>query len=63
MRVYEDISQFKKNNTAVVTSGTFDGVHIGHQKILDSLTQIAEKAGGETVLITLASSGRCTRAE
>jgi riboflavin kinase/FMN adenylyltransferase len=52
MRVYEDISQFKKNNNAVVTSGTFDGVHIGHQKILDSLKKVAEKTGGETVLIT-----------
>ncbi len=52
MRVYEDIGQFEKKNNAVVTSGTFDGVHIGHQKILDSLKKIAEKTGGETVLIT-----------
>jgi riboflavin kinase/FMN adenylyltransferase len=52
MRVYEGIGQFKKNNNAIVTSGTFDGVHIGHQKILDSLKSIAEKTGGETVLLT-----------
>ena len=52
MKVYEDISQFKKNNNAVVTSGTFDGVHIGHQKILKTLENVAAKTGGETVLIT-----------
>ena len=52
MKVYEDISQFKKNSNAVVTSGTFDGVHIGHQKILNTLKNIAAKTGGETVLIT-----------
>jgi len=52
VKVYEDISQFKKNNNAIVTSGTFDGVHIGHQKILNTLKNIAAKNGGETVLIT-----------
>jgi len=52
MKVYEGISEFKKRNNAVVTSGTFDGVHIGHQKILNSLRNIAEKTGGETVLLT-----------
>ena len=52
MKVYEDISEFKKNGNAVVTSGTFDGVHIGHQKILNTLKNVAAKTGGETVLIT-----------
>jgi riboflavin kinase / FMN adenylyltransferase len=52
MKVYEEISQFKKKNNAIVTSGTFDGVHIGHQKILNTLKNIALKTGGETVLIT-----------
>jgi riboflavin kinase/FMN adenylyltransferase len=52
MRIYESISEFKKSNNAVVTSGTFDGVHIGHQKILNTLKNVAAKTGGETVLIT-----------
>jgi riboflavin kinase / FMN adenylyltransferase len=52
MRVYEDITQFERKKNAVVTSGTFDGVHVGHQKILDTLKNIAKKLGGETVLIT-----------
>jgi riboflavin kinase/FMN adenylyltransferase len=52
MKVYEGIEKFKRNNNAIVTSGTFDGVHIGHQKILNTLKNIALKNKGETVLIT-----------
>lgn len=37
---------------AVVTSGTFDGVHRGHQTILNRLTEVANSSGGQTVLIT-----------
>jgi riboflavin kinase/FMN adenylyltransferase len=36
----------------VVTTGTFDGVHLGHQRIIDRLKEIAQKDKGETVLIT-----------
>jgi len=36
-----------------VTSGTFDGVHLGHQKKFShALKEIAEKSSGETVVIT-----------
>lgn len=52
MKVYRGIEKFKKIPNAVVTSGTFDGVHIGHQKILDRLKKIAISTHGETVLIT-----------
>ena len=36
----------------VVTVGTFDGVHIGHQTIIERLKTIAKKIDGETVLLT-----------
>ncbi|WKN43614.1 bifunctional riboflavin kinase/FAD synthetase [Tunicatimonas pelagia] len=36
----------------VVTSGTFDGVHIGHQKILSRLKELAKEVNGETVVLT-----------
>jgi len=36
----------------VVTTGTFDGVHFGHQKIIDRLKSVATKIGGESVLLT-----------
>jgi riboflavin kinase/FMN adenylyltransferase len=36
----------------IVTTGTFDGVHFGHRKIIDRLKQVAQKNDGETVLLT-----------
>ncbi len=35
-----------------VTVGVFDGVHLGHRALLDHLSSSAEKAGGESVVIT-----------
>ncbi|HCM77560.1 MAG TPA: riboflavin biosynthesis protein RibF [Cytophagales bacterium] len=52
MKIYHSIDDFPKLTNAVVTSGTFDGVHIGHQRILKRLKEIAEKHNGETVVIT-----------
>ncbi len=52
MIVYKNINEFKPIQNAVVTSGTFDGVHKGHQKILNRLNEVAEGVGGESVVIT-----------
>jgi riboflavin kinase / FMN adenylyltransferase len=52
MKIYHGIDDFTKLDFAVVTSGTFDGVHVGHQKILSRLREMAVKHGGETVVIT-----------
>lgn len=52
MKIYHGIDDFNKLGFAVVTSGTFDGVHLGHQKILARVQEIAKKSGGETVVIT-----------
>lgn len=52
MRIYEGTDHFGKVNNPVVTSGTFDGVHLGHQKILKRIRTIADEIGGETILIT-----------
>src|ERR1017187_3922399 len=52
MKVYNDIGQFKGVKFPVVTSGTFDGVHLGHQKIIHRLKEIAEESHGETVILT-----------
>ena len=53
MKIYYSIDDFPRLDAAVVTSGTFDGVHIGHQKILSRLKEISGKSKGETVVITL----------
>jgi riboflavin kinase / FMN adenylyltransferase len=52
MQIHYDLDKLEKLNFAVVTSGTFDGVHQGHQKILGKLKEIASENGGESVLIT-----------
>ena len=49
---YDTLDDFSRLEYAVVTSGTFDGVHLGHQKILSRLKEVAEKNAGETVVIT-----------
>lgn len=52
MKIYHSPSDFTRLPNAVVTSGTFDGVHLGHQKILNRVKEVAERTGGETVVIT-----------
>ncbi len=52
MEVIHDIAQFPKLKNAVVTSGTFDGVHIGHQKILRRVLERARQSEGQSVVIT-----------
>ncbi|OFY85020.1 MAG: riboflavin biosynthesis protein RibF [Bacteroidetes bacterium RIFCSPLOWO2_12_FULL_35_15] len=52
MKVYTDINEFKNVKNAVVTTGTFDGVHLGHQKIISRLKDVARSIDGETVLLT-----------
>jgi len=53
VRVYQHIEEFLKiDRTVVLTTGTFDGVHIGHQKIIKRLREVADQCDGETVLLT-----------
>ncbi len=52
MKIYHSLEDFSRLTNAVVTSGTFDGVHVGHQKILHRLKEVASKNNGETVVIT-----------
>ncbi len=52
MKVYHEVSAFKKVPYPVVTSGIFDGVHLGHQKILTELKNIAHQRKGQTVILT-----------
>lgn len=52
MNIYRDLNQTLPVKNAVVTTGSFDGVHIGHKTILNRLNDIAKDIGGESTLIT-----------
>jgi riboflavin kinase / FMN adenylyltransferase len=52
MTVHHDLKQLPAFKNAVITTGAFDGVHIGHQEIISRMKQIALEIGGETVIIT-----------
>lgn len=52
MKVYYSTDDIPGFNRAVLTIGTFDGVHLGHQQILEQLKQEAARIAGETVIIT-----------
>ena len=52
MRVFKNLEELPKFKNTVITIGTFDGVHKGHQKILKRITDIAQSINGESILIT-----------
>ncbi|HVI44891.1 MAG TPA: bifunctional riboflavin kinase/FAD synthetase [Chitinophaga sp.] len=52
MQVHRDLDHLPVFRNAVITIGTFDGVHAGHRFILQQLEQAAASCGGETVIIT-----------
>ncbi|MEO5889728.1 MAG: bifunctional riboflavin kinase/FAD synthetase [Ferruginibacter sp.] len=52
MTVHTDIQQLPVFKNALITIGTFDGVHGGHRQIIQLMKSEAAKVGGETVIIT-----------
>jgi len=52
MQIYYHTDQLPAFRRAVITIGTFDGVHTGHAQILQQLRQEAERIDGETVIVT-----------
>jgi len=52
MQVHRDINHLPPFKNAVMTIGTFDGVHLGHLQIIHQLKKEAAAAGGESVIIT-----------
>ncbi|MFI5132821.1 MAG: bifunctional riboflavin kinase/FAD synthetase [Chitinophagales bacterium] len=52
MKVHRDIDNLPVFRNAVITIGTFDGVHMGHRQIIDKLKTEAKTINGETVIIT-----------
>ncbi len=59
MKVYHQFAEAGNNvKNAVVTTGSFDGVHVGHKVIIDRLNEIARETGGESVLVTFSPHPR-----
>ncbi len=51
MKIHRDLNSFHAHNP-VLTVGTFDGVHLGHRKIIDRMNELAARIGGESVIFT-----------
>lgn len=58
MKVYHSVREFKGIDRPIVTTGTFDGIHVGHRHILERLQSIAQEVNGETVLLTFSPHPR-----
>ncbi|MCE3283636.1 MAG: riboflavin biosynthesis protein RibF [Chitinophagaceae bacterium] len=52
MQVHRDLQQLPSFTNAIITIGTFDGVHLGHQQIIRQLKEEAAQHSGETVIVT-----------
>ncbi len=52
MKIYQCIRDFEAVAHPIVTIGTFDGVHLGHQAIFSKMKEEAKRTGGETIVIT-----------
>jgi riboflavin kinase/FMN adenylyltransferase len=52
VKVFQGFDELTKIPNPVLTIGTFDGVHLGHQRIIQQLNEEAQKHGGESVLFT-----------
>lgn len=52
MKTFQPASSFKSQRKTVVTIGTYDGVHIGHRKIINRLNEVAQNKNIESALLT-----------
>src|SRR5450432_4457358 len=52
MLIYRNTEQLPLFRNAVLTIGTFDGVHTGHQQVIAQMKKRAAEVNGETVIIT-----------
>ncbi|WP_281297680.1 bifunctional riboflavin kinase/FAD synthetase [Flavobacterium limnophilum] len=52
MKIFHSINDFKSTKKTILTLGTFDGVHVGHKKILEKVTQNTENGKYESLVLT-----------
>ena len=58
MKIFRNIIEARNIPNAVVTIGTFDGVHLGHQAIFNKMKSLAQSIGGQTVVVTFSPHPR-----
>jgi len=52
LKLFHSINDFQSTKKTILTLGTFDGVHIGHKKILERITQNTENGKHESLVLT-----------
>jgi riboflavin kinase/FMN adenylyltransferase len=52
MKIIKDLSELKRNEKSVITLGTFDGLHLGHQQIVETVIRKSKDIGGSNFLLT-----------
>ncbi len=52
MKIFRSLEEIPEIEKAVITIGSFDGVHRGHQKIISRINQLAREINGSSVIIT-----------
>lgn len=52
MKIYNNLSEYNSNQKSFVTVGTFDGIHIGHQKVIKNLIKNAKSKDASSILLT-----------
>lgn len=52
MKIFNIIQKFHSENRTIATLGTFDGVHLGHKKIIEKLVQSSSEENNESLVLT-----------
>jgi riboflavin kinase/FMN adenylyltransferase len=52
LKIYQSISDFSTDRKTIITIGTFDGVHLGHQSILDLMKKATHEGQYESIVLT-----------
>jgi len=52
MRIFDDLSKITKDENTILTLGSFDGIHLGHRKIIEKVKKKASASKCRSLLVT-----------